>query len=177
METYSLICHPDTPPTGEFSLSVSLKRAADRISAWFVIEGAVRQLVLPSAAKPYRTDGLWQTTCCELFLLSAQGAYIEFNFSPSSEWAAYAFESYRSGMANLQVDDPPQVICTAEKDHIIIAAHLAWNSPSAFALSLSAVIEELDGTKSYWALAHPPGQPDFHHPACFTATLPAPKAA
>src|SRR3546814_3736372 len=31
-------------------------------------------------------------------------------------------------------------------------------------LALSAVIEELDGTKSYWALAHPPGKPDFHHP-------------
>ena len=34
-------------------------------------------------------------------------------------------------------------------------------------MGLSMVIEELDGTKSYWALAHPPGAPDFHHPACF----------
>ena len=41
-------------------------------------------------------------------------------------------------------------------------------------VGLSVVIEELGGTKSYWALAHPPGKPDFHHPACFAATLPAP---
>ncbi len=41
-------------------------------------------------------------------------------------------------------------------------------------IGISAVIEETDGTKSYWALAHPPGKPDFHHPACFAATLPAP---
>jgi hypothetical protein len=35
-------------------------------------------------------------------------------------------------------------------------------------LGLSAVLEEQDGTKSYWALAHPPGgKPDFHHPDCF----------
>ena len=44
-------------------------------------------------------------------------------------------------------------------------------------LALSAVIEELDGTKSYWALAHPPGKPDFHHPDCFALTLGAPDAA
>ena len=52
------------------------------------------------------------------------------------------------------------------------AARLLGPEP---ALALSSVIEELDGTKSYWALAHPPGQPDFHHPACFAATLPAPE--
>ena len=40
-------------------------------------------------------------------------------------------------------------------------------------LGLSAVLEAKDGTKSYWALAHPPGdQPDFHHPDCFAARLP-----
>jgi hypothetical protein len=38
--------------------------------------------------------------------------------------------------------------------------------------SLSAILEEKDATKSYWALAHPVGlKPDFHDPACFTAHL------
>ena len=40
-------------------------------------------------------------------------------------------------------------------------------------LALAAVIEEVDGTKSYWALRHPPGKPDFHHPDCFALTLEA----
>ena len=44
---------------------------------------------------------------------------------------------------------------------------------AAIGLNLTAVIEERDGTKSYWALNHPPdGPPDFHHPACFTLELP-----
>jgi hypothetical protein len=30
-------------------------------------------------------------------------------------------------------------------------------------LGLSALIEDSDGGKSFWALAHPPGAPDFHH--------------
>jgi hypothetical protein len=35
------------------------------------------------------------------------------------------------------------------------------------------VIEAADGGKSYWALAHPPGRPDFHHAAGFAAHLPS----
>ena len=49
-----------------------------------------------------------------------------------------------------------------------VSADLAPHSP----LGLSAVIEEHGGAKSYWALAHPPGAPDFHHPDCFAAQLP-----
>lgn len=45
----------------------------------------------------------------------------------------------------------------------------------ALQIGLSAVIEEMDGTKSYWALAHPAGKPDFHHPDCFTLELPPPE--
>ena len=37
--------------------------------------------------------------------------------------------------------------------------------------ALSAVIEEASGTKSYWALAHPPGKPDFHHSDAFVLDL------
>jgi hypothetical protein len=34
------------------------------------------------------------------------------------------------------------------------------------------VLEEKDGTKSYWALAHPnPDKPDFHLADCLTAKL------
>jgi hypothetical protein len=32
---------------------------------------------------------------------------------------------------------------------------------------LSALIEDQNGGKSYWALAHPPGKPDFHHADSF----------
>jgi hypothetical protein len=34
------------------------------------------------------------------------------------------------------------------------------------------VIEETSGGKSYWALAHPPGKPDFHHADGFVYELP-----
>jgi hypothetical protein len=44
---------------------------------------------------------------------------------------------------------------------------------AAWRLGLSAVIEEVGGDISHWALAHPPGKADFHHSDCFTLELPA----
>ena len=40
-------------------------------------------------------------------------------------------------------------------------------------VALSAVVEDASGDKSYWASAHPPGRPDFHHPDSFALHLPA----
>jgi hypothetical protein len=42
-------------------------------------------------------------------------------------------------------------------------------------LALSAVIEDENGKLSYWALKHPPGKPNFHHPDAFTLELVPPK--
>ena len=39
-------------------------------------------------------------------------------------------------------------------------------------IGLSVVLEEKRGAKSYWALAHPPGKPDFHHSDCFALQIP-----
>jgi len=43
-------------------------------------------------------------------------------------------------------------------------------------LALSAVIEDEQGGLSYWALTHPPGKPDFHHPDAFVLELERPEA-
>jgi hypothetical protein len=38
-------------------------------------------------------------------------------------------------------------------------------------LGLSAVIEDDNGSLSYWALKHPSGKPDFHHPDAFALEI------
>ena len=47
-----------------------------------------------------------------------------------------------------------------------------WDESADTLLGLSAVIETDDGRLSYWALAHPRAQPDFHHPVGWTARVP-----
>ena len=48
---------------------------------------------------------------------------------------------------------------------MIESASLPLDYPEA------AVIEEDGGPLSYWALQHPPGNPDFHHPDGFALEL------
>lgn len=143
----------------------------------YEIKGALQDLNLPKQVTPQRVDGLWETTCFELFLQeSSADQYSEFNFSPSSSWAAYQFSSYRDGMRNLQLPKAPDISLDLSDSHVAIEVTLALPDilrGTPFSASFSAVIAENSGPKSYWALSHPPGKPDFHHKDCFTHQLKA----
>lgn len=131
-------------------------------------------VVVPPAAAPLRAGGLWRTTCFELFVKPADGeGYFEFNFSPSTAWAAYRFDGYRTEMADLPLA-PPRI--EAIEDGVQVRLDLGGLPGNGWLAGITAVIEETDGTKSYWALRHPPGKPDFHHPDCFALELPAASA-
>jgi hypothetical protein len=143
------------------------------------LAGDLAGVVLPPAASPERTDGLWRTTCFEAFVGTPGGeAYVELNFVPSTRWAAYAFDRYRDGMR--PADAAPSSIDASVTDDILeltaavdlTAAGLPLDAP--WRVGLAAVIEERGGPISYWALAHPPGRPDFHHRDGFTLELPSP---
>ncbi len=134
---------------------------------------------------PYgaRRDGLWLQTCFEAFVRrAADPAYCEINISPSGDWAGYLFDRYREGRrAAPPIDGPYSAIWVERGLGIEIQAtydmsvveELPPNEP--WQLNLAAVIETLDGAKSWWALAHPdPAKPDFHHPDSFALTLPPP---
>ena len=100
-------------------------------------------------------------------------AYREFNFSPSSEWGAYAFHGYRKGGA-LQVELDPAIMVRRTGDRLELDAGVRWDflpPGRALRLGLSAVLEDADGLLSYWALQHPPGKPDFHHADAFALQL------
>jgi hypothetical protein len=132
------------------------------------------RVVMPAWTSPTRAHGLWRTTCFELFLLFDDDEhYVEFNFSPSGQWATYAFDGSREGMAPLPRDVDPFV--EPIKDGVDVRCDLGGLPFGEPAMALTAVIEEEGGVKSYWSLAHPPGPPDFHHPTCFVARLPAPE--
>jgi hypothetical protein len=175
---HQLVCHSDTPAKFIDKVVVQLDTTGAP-GAWRFEYHVTPsdQLLLPAMARPERTDGLWKSTCFELFAKPVGGdAYFEFNFSPSFQWAAYAFDGYRSGMRELAAEDP-EIAVTPKPPHFFLAVEAMPLLPRvAMQIGLSAVIEEVDGTKSYWALGHPPGQPDFHHPDCFALELPAPDA-
>ena len=99
-------------------------------------------------------------------------SYREWNFGPSGEWAAYDFTACREGRTDAEVAAPYLRV----EDNFTwwaFGATISVDAAGAWELGVSAVLEEADGTKSYWALAHPNAEkPDFHDPACFAAHLP-----
>ena len=175
---HQLIPHPKAPASAVDNVTAQVLGYDGR--ALFV-EWAVNPretLLRADPAEPVRTDGLWRSTCFEVFLKSeGSEAYFEFNFSPSFAWAAYGFDRSREGMRPLPLRMDPEIMVSPPEAKDWYFQSAEFDLPELLAgpamLNLTAVIEERDGTKSYWALSHPPdGPPDFHHPACFTLELP-----
>ena len=106
-------------------------------------------------------------------------AYFEFNFAHSTQWAAYAFGGYRTGMKIVDELNVVTIETMSDDTRFELRASFAIDRleklplDTALRLGLSAVIEETNGRKSYWSLAHPPGKPDFHHSDCFVLALPS----
>ncbi|WP_067683363.1 DOMON-like domain-containing protein [Erythrobacter sp. HI0063] len=171
-----LFSHPAFPPLAVKRIVASVTaRSVDWLQLRWRIEGADEVRIPPFAGKR-RTDGLWRTTCFELFAMVSEGPdYAEFNFSPSEAFAAYDFDSYREGMRERALPRAPILSWRGGRSGLaIMDVAIPREAVPSGEIGLSAVIEEEGGTKSYWALTHPPGDPDFHHPTCFAATLAAP---
>ncbi len=163
-----LLAHPDTKVSTVQSIDAAVWNDAGQWHFRYLIEGA-EDLILPDPQPAVRSDGLWKQTCFEAFILLTGGRYIELNFSPSHQYAAYRFDGYRSGVR----EEPAEVEIWIDAGESWLAFEAAVKcealTPGA-SLGLSAVIRERDGT-SYWALGHPDGAPDFHDRTCFRALL------
>jgi hypothetical protein len=162
-----LIPHPAPPPAAVSAVEVEAAIVrGESLLTYRVVGGPV---FVPPATSPVRTDGLWQTTCFELFVKPEGGEdYFEFNFSPSTAWAAYRFDGYRAGMADLSLGAP---VIEPVEGGVRVAIDLGGLPGGDWLIAITAVIEEADGTKSYWALRHPSEQPDFHHADSFALEL------
>lgn len=169
---YRLQPHAAIPPRSVSAIACAVGRDGNALRLTYTIAAAPGALRLPVSAPPLRIDGLWQTTCLELFVVDGDGAYREFNFAPSGQWAAYSFTARREGMAPLAMPEPPAIRLAGQAGETVLSVALPGIGTGALRLGITAVIEETDGTKSYWALHHGGDAPDFHDPDCFVVQLP-----
>ena len=152
-------------------------RSADALEFRFRLDGRLDRLAVPPARAPERRDELWRHTCFEIFVRRAgEPGYAELNLSPSGAWAAYGFDAYRTGTRELELVRPPALEIRCGEGRLEVALRFAplpepWGRAEALRVAASAVVENADGTLAHWALAHPAGAPDFHHPAGFVLEL------
>jgi hypothetical protein len=176
----TLKLHPDSRCMAVTRIDVEAVRLpSGTLELRYRTTGIISDLHIPPRADPARADELWRHTCFEAFIRGPQGAaYYELNFSPSTEWAAYRFSGYRSGMSNAQIG-PPRTKLKSDGMEFELRTALELgrltdlSSDAPWHLGVSAVVEEKNGQISYWALEHPSGRADFHHPDCFAQTLAA----
>jgi hypothetical protein len=171
----SLRRHPDSQCLAAERIEVEIARpCADTLALSYIVTGRIREIRMPPVTTSAREDELWRHTCFEAFISAPPDtAYYEFNLSPSTRWAAYRFSGYRSGMhmANGINALPIETRSTADRYTLQGTLELDrlsdWPRGKSWRLGLSALIEDVAGRRSYWALAHPPGKPDFHHADSF----------
>lgn len=169
MRLVRLIPHTDTPSPAVEAIEVRLERDGRWLRLRYTVLGDPAAIVWPPVTAPRRADDLWRHTCFEAFVSDGAG-YVEYNLSPSGQWATYRFDDYRQGMR--------EAAEVTENDGLDEAAGVAELQArlvlpqGAERIGLSAVIENRDGGFSYWALAHPSAKPDFHHPDSFLLELP-----
>jgi hypothetical protein len=174
MRTFALQPHTSTPTPFIREVRVQIESLShSRIRLVYEVFGDLEQLEIPVTNRSQRTDGLWRNTCFEAFVRGTRGqGYEEWNFSPSSEWAAYRFDDYRAGMAPLDVPAEPQISCAADAHRLELTALIARTDTSGpLHLGLSTVLRDRSGKIYYWALRHAPDKPDFHHASSFAALL------
>ena len=164
-----LISHPAHSPGAITAVDVYVTRAPQGLMLSYALSGDIDALVLPAKTEAGRGKDLWQTTCFELFLRGDGAAYREYNFSPSGEWAAYAFDSYRADRREILAEFA--IATDGDGESLNLTATLLTDLADITRLAPTAVIEERSGHKSYWAITHHAGPPDFHHDACFALRL------
>ena len=183
-----LLAHPDFPSQGVRQIAARAELAGpEELRLQYRLEADPLRVRLPAPVPDAgRTDELWAHTCFEAFVrLADSPSYLELNFSPSGHWAAYRFDSYRQGMLPA-LDAPPRLRLrhSGEELELLAEVQLGGNVPSPgprprasghrLRVALSTVVEDREGRLSYWALRHPPGRPDFHHPESFALALELP---
>ena len=178
MINVSLIEHPGAPTDRVKRIDIEIRQdSPDTIELRYRLEGDLAALHLPPFTFPRRGDLLWHHSCFEAFFRpSAESRYVEFNFSSSGEWAMYRFDRYRE--RGEQFDGvPPTVLVRRTETQldlevVVGIGELTQTSPASRPrLGLSAIIEDVDGARSFWALKHVGDKPDFHHENSFAIEL------
>ena len=149
-------------------VEAAVARVGSVLQVQFRLVAARPVLRLPASREGERRDGLWQHTCCELFLSAPERPdYLEVNLSPSGDWAVYQFSDYRIRAGDVPAT-APTIHVHWDREDLWVEANIdtaSWSIPwlaDATRVGLSAVLELTSGVRAYHALAHPRDVPDFH---------------
>jgi len=89
----------------------------------------------------------------------------------------YHFDAYRQGVSSPDFELSPELSVRRFADRLEVDAAvdlqdlIGLQSAPRVKVGLSAIVEDENGTLTYWALKHAPGEADFHSPDGFLLDL------
>jgi hypothetical protein len=179
-QAFSLSPYP-APDNPEILITGTISLQQDLLQLHYAVAGDIEGIVLPSrSAHPSRKTELWMGTCFECFLaIPDLPDYWELNFSPAGDWNAYRMDAYR----RVGFREDPSIelvrIETSREDAAAFSLNASvdlsrlLSQDSLLQAGLASVIQTKKGTETYWALAHPALQADFHWRESFILRLEA----
>ena len=176
---FELAPHPGLPVPADVRIHGSVERTGPTLRLTWRLEAPAGTVAMAApVARPERRRALWEDTCFECFLAApGRPGYWELNLSPAGHWNVYRLEAYRSGMTEESAIEalPSSVSRHAggwEVSTFLDTTDLGL-AAAPWRLAVATVVAAPGGRVTYWALAHPGGEPDFHHPDAFRLRLQA----
>lgn len=153
-----------------FEVQVEVETKGNELLLTYQVQGPLKKLLLPklNSSTSFK-DELWKHSCLEFFIKKENSPeYTEFNFSPSGDYAIYHFDNYRERNFYFKNSVCPEIQSSLANSLFELKAKIPLMKGE---MSLTAVIEDIDQSISYFALAHKKERPDFHDPASFIVNL------
>ena len=176
MQTASLIPYP-APRLPAIEITGTVSRQNNILSIRYKVHGDAVNILLPTPSSPTRQHDLWKASCFEFFIaIQDQPQYWEFNISPSGDWNVYAMDEYRQ--VNMREESaftqlPFEFRKTDSELSLDISVDLnsIISTDQSLQIGITTIIQTADGNETYWALAHPGKQADFHLRESFAIVL------
>lgn len=165
---FTLEPHPGIAAVPPVRVTGGIQRHLNTLFVHFQLDGRVEEVRIPPPSKiPVRRDRLWEETCFEFFIgPKGSESYWEFNASPSGDWNAYRFSSYRESMREEEAIRSLPTRIERGVDILLFSMEcdlsLLHPAVEGIEAGISAVIKPDAGEAFYFALTHPGIRPDFH---------------
>ena len=175
----ALVAYSPLPVTAERPIRVDagFEFTGQRLRLRYRLRGPLGEIRLDHPPASLPTERLWEHSCFEAFVAAGPSHYREFNFASNGQWAAFDFSDYRRRAASAVIaDEVPRVEARREGNDFILVVEV----PDALLpavegereLGLSVVLERVDASLDYFALAHCSDRPDSHDRRSWRCRLP-----
>ncbi|HIK30048.1 MAG TPA: DOMON-like domain-containing protein [Oscillatoriales cyanobacterium M59_W2019_021] len=164
-------------PIPDIEIVGKIDRCQNHLSLQYQLLGDLEKIAIPAPSdSPKRQDELWRKTCFEWFVsIPNEPQYWEFNCSPSGDWNVYHFEDYRHKMQTESTLTELPFTIDRDDDRFALSVKLNLDrlklGDRPLDLAITAVIQNIDETVTYWALTHTGDRPDFHRRDSFILAI------